>query len=142
MQEAAGQKALVHVDGKQGEDDDAQAVFEDGDGQDGEHEDELTPGPPQEEVGGQDAGDNQGHGGVDAAALLGHLDGHLAHLEDKPFLIVGGAEQVEDQGRGPGGAHLKCMDEGIHQVRGQGDHKEQEQQGEEGGAEGPGPKEK
>ena len=67
----------------------------------------FGPGPPQKKVGGQDAGDHQGHGGADAAALLGHLDGDLAHLEDEPLLIVGGAEQAEDQGRGPGGPHLK-----------------------------------
>ena len=141
MQKSAGEEALVHVDGEQGEDDDAQAVLEDGDGQDGEHQDKFGPGAPQEEVGGQDAGDHHGHGGADAAALFGHLDGDLAHLEDEALLIVRGADQVEDQGRGPDGAHLEQIDKGIHQVRGEGDQKEQEQQREKGFLEGPGPEE-
>ena len=65
----------------------------------------------------------------------------FAHLEDEALLIVRGADQVEDQGRGPDGAHLKQIDKGIHQVRGEGDQEEQEQQREKGFLEGPGPEE-
>ena len=101
MQKTAGQEALVHVDGQKRQDDNPYSILKNGNRQNGQHQDQLLPIVAQKKVGGQDAGDDQGHSGADAAALLGHLDGDLSHLENELFSIVGDSEQAKD--------HCRCL---------------------------------
>ncbi len=100
MQKPSGQEALVHMDGQKGEDDNPDPVLKNSNRQDRQHQDQLLAAVTQKKMGGQNAGDDQRHGGADAAALLSHLNGDLAHLKNEPFPKIGNSEKAEDHGCG------------------------------------------
>ena len=84
----------------------------------------------------QHPGDNQRYARSDAAAFLCHLDRNIRQPVQKPIPDVVGARELEEPFGHFRRPYLQDIDEPIQQDLGDGDRKDQEQQGKSRGLEG------
>ena len=84
--------------------------------------------------------DNQGYARPDTAAFLGHLNTDAGQLVHKPIPEIVGARELEEPFGDLRRPYLEDIDKPIQQDLGDGDGKEQKQQGKSRGLEGFGAK--
>src|SRR5579862_587842 len=94
------------VDAEFADDKNAEAIAENGEGDDDQNHHGATPGGFQEHVASQEAGHEQDHGRVNAAAFGGDAQRHAGQLEIEAIDENGGADGFDHGDGGPGGSVL------------------------------------
>jgi len=125
----------VHVVGQQGQRGNADPVFKHGDRDDAKGQDRASPPGLEEQVARQKGRDEERQSRPDPAALGGHLDAEARQVETEAFPHIGRLGNPEQKVCKLRRALLQKDNQRIHRRIGEGDYKNEKQQGKQGGLE-------